>query len=717
MKKLSLMLSLILALCLVLSAVAEETEGPVLLAYYTFDDAENLGKDSTAYANDLVRVINEDGIEAVEGVKGGAVYFYGSSGLTVADDSNNDFIDVMASGSLTVSFWAKVDLDRAPTGNMRVVDHGINGSSTGFTNVLKKNVGEDGTVTGLTYIAVTGSSGWWNAASTVAEEPAGWHHYVQVYDAENCILTTYVDGVKVGETYAEEEDLTSGFTFCIGGAWAQWSWFNGGNGTVTSEGYYGAVDDVKVYAGAVYDMDVLRGDVTLPLSTEPVASYAVYRINGTIEEVISEIITLVPSENLVAWYEFDDVEDIGKDSTGNGHDLNKQINANGISTSVGADGTGTSVTFSGSSALVTGESSANDFADTAFTSGALTLSFYAQSDGVGGNQRVIAHGIDGSTDGFSFIINNNAGNGRIQTFGVAGNHWWDTYADVYGDASFRTDWHHYVMVIDPDAGTLTTYIDGVRESQTTLNGSEKLNSSFSFGIGGEWAEYSWFAGSKTDTAKHGFVGSVDDVKIFDEAIHDMETIAGAGLGEQVTEVTETVVTKFPTKGYLNNTVCVQGPAFKDFQNPVTGKWYTFLPIDLTVSGSQTWPLVGGATWAIGDVTVTVDGDNLTVNYRYYNPAMVEIPTEDIAQYLNFFNDISAVTADQLENGAETPFVFGQTYSIANDLGGAEKTNLYVCNIASFYDSNTAISRFYDGIYQDTIDALVELAGLTDVYTK
>lgn len=258
MKKLTLVLSLLLALCLVLPVVAEEPAGPTLLAYYTFDDAENLGKDSSANANDLVRVINEDGIEAVEGHVGGAVYFYGSSGMTPADDANNDFIDLAGNGSLTISFWAKVDLERAHTGNMRIVDHGINGSTEGFTNVLKKNVAEDGTVSGLTFIAVTGGSEWWGAAATVTEDPAGWHHYMHVYDAENCTVTTYVDGVKTGEAYAEEEVLSSAFTVSIGGAWAQWSWFNGGNLAVTGEGYIGAVDEVKFISGAVHDAAIVE---------------------------------------------------------------------------------------------------------------------------------------------------------------------------------------------------------------------------------------------------------------------------------------------------------------------------------------------------------------------------------------------------------------------------------------------------------------------------
>lgn len=714
MKRIIGILALVLCVCLFTGlAAAEET--PALLAHFTFDDAANLGADASGNGNDLVRVINEDGIEAVEGVNGGAVYFYGSSGLAARDDSNNDFTDTYTGKSMTVSYWAKVDLDRTDDTQRRVVDSGVNGSAAGFTNVLARHVDGDGIVT-LTNVAVMGGSDWWGSASTVAENPGNWHHYALVYDNDACLVTTFIDGVKCAEVYAEDETIPSGFTFCVGGSWAQWDWFNNGNLTVTQNGFIGAVDDVKIYAGAVYDTAILKGEAELPVDVSPVTSYATYRFNGTVEEVTREEITYVPTENLVAWYEFEDAENLGKDSTGNGHDLDKQINADGITTAVGADGTGSAVAFGGSSALITGEESANDFADQNL-SGALTLSFYAQSAGVGGNQRVVDHGINGSADGFSFVIDNNAEYGRIQTFGVAGDHWWDTYADTWGDENFRKAWHHYVMVIDPDAGTLTTYIDGAQESQTALNGSEKLSSSFSFAIGGAWSQYDWFNGGNHEVSQQGFQGNVDDVKIFDEAIHDMTTIEGAGLGEIVTEVTETIVTKFPTKGYVNNTVCVQGPAFKDFQNPVTGKWYTFRPVDLTVSGSQTWPLIGAGAHVIGDVTVTIDGDALTVNYRYYNPALVEIPTKDVAQYLNFFNDFSAVTAEQLENGAESPFVFGETYSIANNLGGAEKTNLYVCNIASFYDSNTAISRYYPGIYQNLIDSLVEMAGLTDVYTK
>lgn len=257
MKKLSLILSLLMVLCLCLPVVAEES-APMLLAYYTFDDAENLGKDSSVNGNDLIRVINPNGISVVEGYAGNAAYFSGSSGMTPFDDANNDFIDLHGNKSFTISFWAKVDLENAHTGNLRVIDEGINGNTEGFTNVLKKNVAEDGTVSSLTFIAVTGGSDWWGAAATVTEDPAGWHHYMHVYDAENCSVSTYVDGVKAGETYAEEEIIPSAFTLCIGGSWAQWDWFNGGNRDVTGEGYIGAVDEIKIISGAVHDVAVVN---------------------------------------------------------------------------------------------------------------------------------------------------------------------------------------------------------------------------------------------------------------------------------------------------------------------------------------------------------------------------------------------------------------------------------------------------------------------------
>lgn len=255
MKKVSLFLALALALSLMMTcALAEDA---ALLAYYDFNNADNLGADVSGNGNDLVRAINPDGIAAVEGYEGGAVYFAGESGLLAKDESNNDLIDTFTGKSLTVSAWVKVDLENARVGNARAISNGIQGSDEGFVMLVNKSVAEDGTV-GLYSISKFGGSSWGESASAVEADLDAWHHYVMVYDAEAELVTTFVDGVKVKEVYADSEEvLASPFTFCVGGSWAQWDWFNGGNLDVTAEGFIGAVDEVKIIVGAVYDMDVI----------------------------------------------------------------------------------------------------------------------------------------------------------------------------------------------------------------------------------------------------------------------------------------------------------------------------------------------------------------------------------------------------------------------------------------------------------------------------
>ncbi len=207
MKKFLTILALTLCVCLCAGTACAE-EVPTLLAHYTFDDAANLGADASGNGNDLVRTLNPDGIQAVEGVMGGGVYFGGSSGLAAADDSNNDFIDTYTGKSLTISYWAKVDTANASGDQRRVVDAGCNGSADGFTNVLGINEN------GVFNIVCAGGTDWWSGYGAVDGDPAGWHHYVMVLDNDACTLTSYIDGVKKAEVYAEDENIASAFTFC-----------------------------------------------------------------------------------------------------------------------------------------------------------------------------------------------------------------------------------------------------------------------------------------------------------------------------------------------------------------------------------------------------------------------------------------------------------------------------------------------------------------------
>ena len=257
MKKLLGILALVLCLSMIAGTCAMAEDAPALLAYYTFDDADNLGADASGNGNDLVTAIAPDGIQAAEGCKDGGVYFGGVSGLLAKDGANDDFIDTYTGKGITVSLWAKVDLENAREGNARVVSHGIQGSDEGFVLLVNKAT-NDGKVS-VFNISKVGGSDWWGSYGAVAEELEGWHQYVMVYDPENSLVVTFIDGEKAAEVYADEEEkLASAFTFCVGGSWAQWDWFNGGNHEEVAEGFIGTVDEVKVFAGAVYDLELIN---------------------------------------------------------------------------------------------------------------------------------------------------------------------------------------------------------------------------------------------------------------------------------------------------------------------------------------------------------------------------------------------------------------------------------------------------------------------------
>lgn len=253
----ALCLLLVLTLLPISGCMAEEA--PELLAWYTFDDAADLGRDDSGQGNTLKQLGQ---VKSAEGHRGGAAYFDGVSGLIPA---GVDFLDEYEGKSVTVSYFARVDLDKAHTGNMRAVDHGVNGCEDAFTTVIKKNVAEDGS-SSLTFIGTAGGSDWWGAAADIREDVAAWHRYTLVYDADECTVTTYVDGEKRGECYGDGNGVSSSYIFCIGGSYATADWFNGGDHSQPVEGFIGAVDEVKIIGGVLPDSADIDALVAVPVS-------------------------------------------------------------------------------------------------------------------------------------------------------------------------------------------------------------------------------------------------------------------------------------------------------------------------------------------------------------------------------------------------------------------------------------------------------------------
>ncbi len=116
MKKIisALLVSFCILSMLPLAAFAEEPSvKPV--AWYDFEDAENLGKDKSGNGNDLISLGTPEQVE--EGPSGNAVFFDGLSSLYAKTSKDNgygeDYADVIAaSGSkkLTIAYWIKNEI-------------------------------------------------------------------------------------------------------------------------------------------------------------------------------------------------------------------------------------------------------------------------------------------------------------------------------------------------------------------------------------------------------------------------------------------------------------------------------------------------------------------------------------------------------------------------------------------------------------------------------
>jgi len=181
---------------------------------------------------------------------------------------------------------------------------------------------------------------------------------------------------------------------------------------------------------------------------------------------------------------------------------------------------------------------------------------------------------------------------------------------------------------------------------------------------------------------------------------------------------------FEIIGYPNNTVCVLGPSLRDFQDPVTGKWYTVLPLDLSQNAEYTYPLIGGNCYVIGEVNVIIRNGMVNTSYKYYNGSVDNYNTKGHSEYINYFKNWEDITTEAVENLPESGYQFGKTYVAKSDFGGDEQVFLFICNRASFYagngilsTGNPYISRYYKDAYKNVIKDIVVDAGLETLYTK
>ena len=144
------------------------------------------------------------------------------------------------------------------------------------------------------------------------------------------------------------------------------------------------------------------------------------------------------------------------------------------------------------------------------------------------------------------------------------------------------------------------------------------------------------------------------------------------------------------KDFDNNTVCSFGPQFRDVSPRMTDLWYMFTPIDLSKDGKQTFDLIAGNQFVVGEVSVTVQNGRFQVDYSY-NSTRIEIGRE----YFNIFADYAGIEERDLENlHAQKRFSYGKSYSIADKLDGDTDVILFVCNTATFKKTTRGVGEYY-----------------------
>lgn len=154
--------------------------------------------------------------------------------------------------------------------------------------------------------------------------------------------------------------------------------------------------------------------------------------------------------------------------------------------------------------------------------------------------------------------------------------------------------------------------------------------------------------------------------------------------------------------YPHNTVCVAGIEFRDVKPELTNKWYNFAAIDLSQDGTQTFDLVASNMYVVGTVTVTVAGDEVTVDWKLRKQGTTDANFESESEFLTFFNSLDAVTGVEPDGFVGPVYQFGQPISIANDLGGDTNVLLYIRNTAT-YCTNLSY-KYQNPIYHEPYDA-------------
>ena len=151
--------------------------------------------------------------------------------------------------------------------------------------------------------------------------------------------------------------------------------------------------------------------------------------------------------------------------------------------------------------------------------------------------------------------------------------------------------------------------------------------------------------------------------------------------------------------FPKNTVSSFGPHFRDVTPGLTDKWYMFTPVDLSIQGRQTFLLAASNMYEVGEVYVDVNQDTVMVSYRMFHDEKNDFTTENLSEFLTFYNSYADVGIVEPEDMKEpSMFAFNQPISILNHFGGDTNVLMFVRNRINYYrfpTPKTEYTRFWE----------------------
>lgn len=138
--------------------------------------------------------------------------------------------------------------------------------------------------------------------------------------------------------------------------------------------------------------------------------------------------------------------------------------------------------------------------------------------------------------------------------------------------------------------------------------------------------------------------------------------------------------------YPNNHATTFGPKLE-------GSWMTYSVVDLSIEGTQTLPLVGAGAWNLGNVYISVQGDEVVITYQMHEDEIATDIYDSITvndEYLNLYADLP----DMLDIGDESIFEYGKPFSIQKDLGGRTIVALFTVMQVDFPTHSPYVYRFW-----------------------